>query len=144
VADHFLVNRDGHELLPVIDIEGEADKIGQDRAAARPGLDRRAATGFLGHLRLFQKVQVDERALRDGTCHSRLPLLLRVTRTDNHLVRLLVVAGAGALGRLAPRCNRMAAARGTSLTAAVRVIDRVLGYAARQRALALPAGATGL
>src|SRR5690606_31660294 len=144
VTDHFLVDRDGHELLPVIDTESEADEVRQDGAAARPSLDRRAATSFLCFLRLLEQVQVDKRALRDGTCHSRLPLLLRVTRTDDHLVRLLVVAGAGALGRLAPRSYRMTAARSTALTTTMRVIDRVLGNAASQRALALPAGPAGL
>src|SRR5690606_14218939 len=65
-------------------------------------------------------------------------------RTDNHLVRLLVVAGAGALGGLAPRRDRVAAARGAAFTTAVRVVDRVLGDAAGQRTAALPAGAAGL
>src|SRR5215212_3433296 len=75
---------------------------------------------------------------------SRLPLLLGVTRTDDHLVRLLVAAGAGALGRLAPRGDRVTAARGAAFAAAVRVIDRVLGDAAGQRTTPLPAGAAGL
>src|SRR5687767_785797 len=75
---------------------------------------------------------------------SRLPLLLGVARTDDHLVRLLVAAGASALGRLAPRGNRVTAARGPALAAAVRVVDRVLGDAAGQRALAHPAAAARL
>src|SRR5205814_44077 len=56
----------------------------------------------------------------------------------------LVVTGAGTLGRLAPRGDRVAAARGATLAAAVRVVDRVLGDAAGQRPLAHPAGAAGL
>src|SRR5690606_9268142 len=76
-------------------------------------------------------------------CHG-LPLLLRVTRPDDHLVGRLVVAGAGALGRLAPRGDRVAAARGAAFAAAVRVVDRVLRDAAGQRALAEPAAATCL
>src|SRR5690606_27812784 len=134
VTDHFLVDRDGHEFLPVVDTESETHEVGQDGAAARPGLDRRTGTSFLRFLRLLEQVQVDKRALRDGTCHSRLPLLLRVTRTDDHLVRLLVVAGAGALGRLAPGGHRMTTARSPAFTATMRVIDRVLGDAASQRA----------
>src|SRR6202012_4335174 len=75
---------------------------------------------------------------------SRLPLLLSVTATDDHLVRRLVVARLGALGRLAPRGDRMTAARGPAFTTAVRMVDRVLGDAAGQRALAHPAAAAGL
>src|SRR5688500_223291 len=67
---------------------------------------------------------------------SLLPLLLRVTRTYDHLVRRLVLAVAGALGRLAPRGHRVAAARGAAFAAAMRVVDRILGDAAGQRALA--------
>src|SRR5690606_24678531 len=65
-------------------------------------------------------------------------------RTDNHLVRLLVMAGAGTLGRLAPRGNRMTAAAGTAFTATMRVIDRVLRDATSQRALPHPATAASL
>ena len=42
-ADHVLVDRDRHELAAVVDVEGQADELRQDRRAARPGLDRRAA-----------------------------------------------------------------------------------------------------
>src|SRR3546814_6220275 len=74
----------------------------------------------------------------------RSPLLLRVTRPDDHLVGLLVVARARTLGRLAPRRDRMTAARGPAFATAVRMVDRVLRDAARQRALAQPAIATRL
>ena len=67
-----------------------------------------------------------------------------MTRPDNHLVGRLVVARAGALGRLAPRGNRMTAARGPAFTTAVRVVDRILRDTAGQRALAQPAVTTGL
>src|SRR6185295_13970634 len=73
-----------------------------------------------------------------------LTLLLRVTRPDDELVGRFVVTGAGTLGRLAPWSNRMAAARGPAFTTAVRVVDRVLGDAAGQRALAQPARAARL
>ena len=33
----------GHELAAVVDVEGQADELRQDRRTARPGLDRRAA-----------------------------------------------------------------------------------------------------
>src|SRR5206468_272988 len=84
----------------------------------------------------------DERTFPDGTGHG-LTLLLRVTRPDDELVGRFVVTGAGTLGRLAPGGNRVTAARGPAFATAVRVVDRVLGDAAGQRALAeppLPAG----
>src|SRR5262249_24172187 len=49
-----------------------------------------------------------------------------------------------ALGRLAPRRDRVAAARGAAFAAAMRVIDRVHGDAAIVRAAAQPALAPGL
>src|SRR5688572_2775058 len=142
-AHHVLVDRDGHELAAVVDVEGQPDELRQDGGAARPGLDRGAAAGLLRRLCLLEQRQLDERTFPDGAGHA-LPLLLGVTRTDDHLVRRLVLAGAGALGRLAPRGDRVTAARGAVLAAAVRVVDRVLGDAAGQRALAHPAGAAGL
>src|SRR5918999_4365143 len=137
-ADHVFVDRHRDEFAAVIDVEREPDELRQDGGAARPRLDRGAATGLLRRLCLLEQRQLDERTFPDGAGHA-LPLLFRVTRTDDHLVRRLVLAGAGALGRLAPRGDRMAAARGAALAAAVRVVDRVLGDAAGERAPALPA-----
>src|SRR5471032_3094494 len=71
-------------------------------------------------------------------------LARRMTTTDDHLVRRLVLAGLLALGRLAPRRDRMAATRGAAFAAAVRMIDRVHGDASRGRADAQPARAPGL
>src|SRR5256885_9069759 len=142
-ADHFLIDRHRHELAAVVDVEGQADELRQDRRAARPGLDRRALAIVLSGFRFLQQRQLDERTFPDGTGHD-LTLLLRVTATDDELVRCLVVTSAGALGRLAPRSDWMAAARSPAFATAVRVIDRVLGDTAGQRTPALPAGATGL
>src|SRR5207302_1119690 len=138
--DHVLVDRHRHELAAVVDVEGEADELRQDGRTARPGLDRRAAALVLRSFRLLQQRKLDERTFPDGTGHG-LTLLLRVTRPDDELVGRFVVTGTGTLGRLAPRSDRMTAARGAAFTAAVRVVDRVLGDTARQRAPALPAGA---
>jgi len=44
VTHHFLVHEDRDELLAVVDVEGQADEIRQDRRTARPGLDRRAGS----------------------------------------------------------------------------------------------------
>src|SRR5690606_38477483 len=49
-----------------------------------------------------------------------------------------------ALGRLAPRSDRMTAARGAAFTTAVRMVDRVHDDAAVVRATAHPAGTAGL
>src|SRR6478735_539094 len=57
----------------------------------------------------------------------------RVTATDDELVRGLVLAGLLALGRLAPRRDRMTAARGLAFAAAMRMVDRVHGDAANHR-----------
>src|SRR4051794_30627507 len=143
--NHVLVDRHRHELAAVVDIEGQADELRQDRRTARPGLDgaAAAATLFLRRFRLLQQRELDERTFPDGTGHG-LTLLLRVTRPDDELVGRFVVTGAGTLGRLAPRGDRMAATRGPAFTTAVRVVDRVLGDAAGQRALAQPPRAARL
>src|SRR5688572_12348173 len=66
-----------------------------------------------------------------------IPLLLAAA--DDVLIRRLVLTSFIALGRLAPRGNRVTAARGTAFAAAQRVIDRVHSHAADMRALAQPA-----
>src|SRR3954453_3780233 len=142
-SDHFLVDRHRHELAAVVDIEGQADELRQDRRTARPGLDRRALAVVLSGFGLLKQRKLNERTFPDGTGHG-LTLLLRVTRPDDELVGRLVVTSAGALGWLAPRSDRMAAARGAGFAAAGRVIDRVLGDATGERTLAHPAGAAGL
>src|SRR5205085_9830335 len=71
-----------------------------------------------------------------------VPSSLLAARDDERL-RALVVAGAVALGEVAPRVDRMAAFAGLALAATVRVVDRVHGDAAHRRAdahVALDAG----
>src|SRR5690606_36740412 len=70
--------------------------------------------------------------------------LLQVTRAQNVFLRRLVRTCALALGRLAPRGDRMTADRGALFGAAVRMVDRVHGHAANGQALALPARAARL
>src|SRR6185437_3685388 len=70
------------------------------------------------------------------------PLFL--SPADNELVCALVVARLVAACRLAPRGHRMPSARGFALTAAVRMVDRVHGYAAIHRLLAQPDISSGL
>src|SRR6201996_9817310 len=69
VTDHVLVDGDRHELAAIVQAEGQADEIRQDRRAARPGLDRRARGGLLRGLRLAEQAEVHERTLPDGTSH---------------------------------------------------------------------------
>src|SRR5690606_9229299 len=115
-----------------------------DCAATRPGLDHATGTVVLCVFCFLQQVKVYERTFPYGTSHQRLPLLLGVARTDDHLIRALVVAGTSALGRLAPRRNWVTATRGTAFTPPVRVVDRGLSDTARQRLYAHPTATTGL
>src|SRR4051812_31762857 len=67
-----------------------------------------------------------------------------MTRAHDHLVGRLVRPGALALGRLAPRSNRVTATRGAAFTTAVRMVDRVHDDAAVMRLLTAPTRTTGL
>src|SRR5690606_30026992 len=73
-----------------------------------------------------------------------LASLLHVAGTDDEFIRGLVGAGLAALGRLAPRGDRVTAARGLAFATAVGVVDRVHGDAADVRAEAHVTNATGL
>src|SRR5690606_8117010 len=73
-----------------------------------------------------------------------LASLLHVTATDDELIRSLVLAGAGALGVLAPRRNRGTTTRGPAFTTTMRVVDRVHGDAADVRTPAHVTLATSL
>src|SRR5262245_31177036 len=70
--------------------------------------------------------------------------LALVARAHDELVGRLVGPRLLALGRLAPRRDRMTATRGASFAATMRVIDGVHGDAAVVRALAQPPLASGL
>src|ERR1700678_952337 len=72
-----------------------------------------------------------------------LCFLCFAARTDDKPVRALVFAGFRALGALAPRRHRMAAARGAAFAAAVRMIHRVHRHAAYAGTDAFPARAAG-
>jgi hypothetical protein len=50
-------------LLAVVDRDRQADELGQDRAAARPGLDRLLVLDRGSALDLGLQVAIDERAL---------------------------------------------------------------------------------
>src|SRR2546430_15315091 len=71
-------------------------------------------------------------------------LLPRVAAHDDEFVGGLVPAGLLALGREAPRRDRMSAARRAALAAAMRVVYRVHRHAAIVRHAAHPALASSL
>src|SRR6195952_6164729 len=137
VADHLVGHVHGDVLLAVVDRDRQSDEIGQDRRAARPGLDRLLVFGGTRPLDLRREVMVDERALLERTSHVAAFLLLAAR--DDHRLRALVVARAVALGERVPRRDRCLALAGAAFAAAVRVVDRVHGDAAHRRADALPA-----
>src|SRR5690606_20189406 len=70
VAHHLLGNRNRHEGLAVVYLEGETDELRQDGRAARPGLDWRRTRGARRGFRLLQQIAIDERAFPDGAGHS--------------------------------------------------------------------------
>src|SRR6266404_4135763 len=69
VADHVLVDHHRQELVAVIDAEGQADELRQDRRAPRPDLDDLVAAAAARRLRLLQQITVDERALPNRAGH---------------------------------------------------------------------------
>src|SRR5204863_2529126 len=69
VPDHVLGHVHRDVLLAVMHGDREADEIGHDRRAARPGLDRTLVVGAACRADLGREVVVDERALLDGTRH---------------------------------------------------------------------------
>jgi hypothetical protein len=52
-------------LTAVMNRNGQADHVGQDHGAPRPGLDRLAAIGTDGFIHLLHQVVVDEWAFFD-------------------------------------------------------------------------------
>src|SRR5690606_12273622 len=143
VTDHVFGDVHRNMLLTVVHAERDADKLRQDGRTTGPDLDHIAATRCLGLLGLLEQIAVDERPLPNRTGHE-LPALLHVTAANDKLVRSLVAARALALGRLAPRGNRVTATRGTAFTTTMRVVDRVHGHTTVDRLAAEPTVTTGL
>src|SRR5215217_736807 len=143
VTDHVFGDIHRNMLLSVVDAKRDADELRQDGRAARPDLDHIVAARAQGLLGLLEHVAVDERPLPNRTGHV-LPALLHVTAANDELVRCLVGTRTLALGRLAPRGNRVTATRSTAFTTTMRVVDRVHGHAAVDGLAAEPTVATGL
>src|SRR5947199_6076235 len=138
VADHGLGDVDRHVLAAVVDGDGVADHVGDDRGAARPRLDDALLVLGVEVVDLLQQVLVDERTLLEAPGHALPPSAARAPAPDDQLLGRLVLLAGAALG-LAPRAHRMATPRGLSLAAAGGVVDGVHGHAARLGAHALPA-----
>src|SRR4051794_11355318 len=144
VADHALGDVHRHVLAAVVDGDGVADHVGDDRAAPAPGLDHLALAGGVLRVHLLQEVVVDERALLQAAGHCGLPPALRRAATaHDQLLRWLVLVAGAPLG-LAPRRHGRAATGRATLAATERVVDGVHGHAAGLRTDALPTVATGL
>src|SRR5215470_6829682 len=69
MADHVLVDHHRQELVAVVDAEGQADELRQDRRAPRPHLDDLVAAAAARGLRLLQQIAIDERALPNRAGH---------------------------------------------------------------------------
>src|SRR5207248_5690823 len=102
VADHVLDDEQPHELPAVVDEEGMADELGDDRAVARPRLDRLPGTAPLLPVDLGEQAFVDVRAFFQRTTHVPGPLQekellyvrqLAAASSPNPLLRRVVRAG---------------------------------------------------
>jgi hypothetical protein len=62
VADHVLRHVNRHELLAVVDSEGQSHEVRHDRRTPRPGLDDIVTTAATNLLDFVEQVTVDERA----------------------------------------------------------------------------------
>src|SRR6185312_11768951 len=144
VADHLLRHQDRNVLVAVVDAEGEAHELRQNRRAPAPDLDDVGTARPAGDVGLLEHVTVDERTLPDRSRHGSASLLAHMARCDDEFVGRLVRPGLLALGRLAPRAHRMPAARRFALAAAMGMVDRVHDDAAIVRTASEPARTAGL
>jgi len=61
VANHLIGDVDRHVLLAVVDGDGQADELGQDHGATRPGLDRLFVLVGNGLVGFGYQMMVDKR-----------------------------------------------------------------------------------
>src|SRR5262245_34488901 len=124
VPDHVLRHADGNVLLSIVDAEGQADELRQDRRAPAPDANDLVAARCAYGLRLLQEIAVDKRTFPDRACHVACSLLARMARPNDESVRRLVLARLGALGALPPRGRPVLTTLGAP---AVGMVDRVHG-----------------
>ena len=65
VTNHFLVDRDRHMLLAIIDAKSQADELRQDGGATAPNLDDVMTAGRARCLCLLEQGAFNERAFPD-------------------------------------------------------------------------------
>src|SRR5262245_8313912 len=146
VPDHRLGDEHRDMLAAVVDREGVPDEVGDDGRSTRPGLDDLLGVLLVLHVDLLEQMVVDERTLFQAAWHRLLlpvVLLAGAPASDDEVVAWLVRLAGTALG-LTPRADRVTAAGGLALAAAVRVVDRVHHDTTDGGALALPPHAAGL
>src|SRR4051812_10052988 len=141
VTDHRLGDVDGHVLATVVDGDGVADHLRDDRRSARPRLDDALLTLLVERVDLLEQMVVDERALLETARHdwwSPLPARAAGAATvDDELLRRLGLVTGTAFG-LAPGRHGMPATRGLALATTVGMVDRVHGDTTGLGADALP------
>src|SRR6516165_4125538 len=144
VTDHLLRDEHRHVLAAVVHRDRVPDHVREDRRGARPGADHLLLAALVHRDDARQQALLHEGPLLRAARHLAL-LLPAAPAADDELVGFLVLA-AGALAerRHAPRGDRMAAALGLALAAAVRVVDRVHRRASHGGPLSEPARASGL
>ena len=62
VADHVFIDVHRYVLAAVVNSDRQTDEFGDNRAAARPGLDRTLVTTGLGGFDLLHERTVDKRS----------------------------------------------------------------------------------
>ena len=65
MTDHVFSDEHRIENLAVVNVESDADEIGRNHGAARPGLDRRFGFCVFGLLDFLHEVKIHKRALFD-------------------------------------------------------------------------------
>src|SRR6476469_6063017 len=145
VPDHRLGDEHRDVLAAVVHRERMPDGVGDDGRPTRPGLDDLLAVLLVLDVDLLEQMVVDERTLLEAAWHRLLlPVLLAgAPASDDELVARFVGLAGAALG-LTPRADRVTAAGGLALAAAVRVVDRVHHDTTDGGALALPPHTAGL
>src|SRR5947209_16098138 len=84
VPDHALGDEHRHVLAAVVHGDRVPEHVGDDRRAARPGLDHVLAALVVLNVHLLEQVVVDERTLLQTAWHQLLPqrfLFVRRRRT---------------------------------------------------------------
>src|SRR6185436_8302291 len=143
VTHHVLGHVDRNELVAVVHRERVSHELGQDGAAAPPGLEHALFPAAVERLDLPREGLDDVRTLLDGTRHV-LPAPLLLPAAHDERVAQLALPGLEALGDLAPRRRRMTSAGALAFAAAHRMVDGIHRDAAHAAKTSAPARASRL